>query len=287
MEALAKSRELLELVKFEHTVFALPFALTGAVIAAQGYPEPLPWILLAVLGGRTFAMALNRIIDRRFDALNPRTANRAIPAGRVRLWEAWLLALASLALMVAAVLPLPGICLKLLPLAILVLAGYSFTKRFTWMCHLVLGAALGMAGAGGWIAVTGRVDLEAVLLGVAVTTWVAGFDIIYAAQDTDFDREHHLHSLPVRLGVGGGLRVSRLLHAVTVTALSALGLQAGLGPIYWVGVGAVALMLVYEQSLVKEGDLSRVDVAFFNLNGYVSLAMLTFTTLNYYWAFLH
>lgn len=287
MGALTKSRELLELVKFEHTLFALPFALTGAVMAAGGYPDPLPWILLAVLGGRTFAMALNRIIDRRIDGLNPRTAERAIPAGRVALWEAWALAIASLALMVAAVLPLPPLCLQLLPVAVLVLAGYSYTKRFTWACHLVLGTALGMAAAGGWIAVTGAIEMPAVLLGVAVTSWVAGFDIIYACQDESFDRTQGLHSLPVKLGVGGGLRVSRWLHALTVTSLTAIGLVGELGPFYWIGVLTVAGMLIYEQSLVKEGDLSRVNLAFFNLNGYVSLAMLTFTTLNYYWSFLH
>jgi 4-hydroxybenzoate polyprenyltransferase len=279
----SKFRELLELIKFEHTVFAMPFAMIGAWMAAGGWPpmDRLFWIVLAITGGRTYAMALNRILDRAIDARNPRTAGRALPAGRLKMAEAWALAIGGLALFVGAALPLPPLCLQLLPLAFLVLTAYSLMKRITWACHLVLGVALGAAAAGGWVAVSGTLPVPAMVLGLTVLTWVAGFDIIYACQDVDFDRAEGLHSIPARLGLRGGLRVSSLLHVLTAAGLVTIGVQMAMGWVFWLGVAAVVACLIYEHRLVSADDLSRVDAAFFTLNGVVSLAMFTATVLDY------
>lgn len=279
----SKIRELLELIKFEHTVFALPFAMIGAWLAADGWPpiDRLFWIIVAVAGGRTYAMALNRILDRAIDARNPRTAERALPAGRVSMVEAWALGIGGLVAFVGAASQLPPLCMTLLPLAFVVLTVYSLMKRITWACHLVLGLALGGAATGGWVAVSGDLPLPAVLLGLTVATWTAGFDIIYACQDVEFDRTQGLHSIPARLGLRGGLLVSSWLHVLTVAGLVAVGALVGVGPFYWAGVATVAGFLVYEHRLVSADDLSRVDAAFFTLNGCVSLAMFTATILNY------
>ncbi|MBC7542083.1 MAG: UbiA family prenyltransferase [Candidatus Sericytochromatia bacterium] len=278
-----KARELLELIKFEHTVFAMPFALIGAWMAAGGWPpmDRLFWVVLAIAGGRTYAMALNRILDRVFDARNPRTAQRALPAGRIKLAEAWALGLGGLAVFILGTLQLPPLCMRLWPLAFLVLTVYSLMKRISWACHLVLGLALGAAAAGGWVAVSGTLPVPAMILGLTVFTWAAGFDIIYACQDVDIDRAEGLHSIPARLGLRGGLRVSSFLHVLTVAGLVALGVQMGMGVAYWVGVATVLGCLVHEHRLVSADDLSRVDAAFFTLNGCVSLAMFTATVLDY------
>lgn len=275
-------REYAELIKLEHTVFALPFALSGTILAANGWPgwRVLALVILAMVGGRTFAMALNRLIDARIDARNPRTRDRGIPAGRVKAWEAAAMAAGALALMAWATWQLPPLCWQLWPLAVAILAAYSYTKRFTSLSHLVLGLALGAGAAGGWLAVSGAFVPGTFLLAGAVILWVAGFDVIYACQDESFDRQAGLHSLPVRLGLAGGLRVSAGLHAATVALLAALGVVQHLGVIYWLGVAAVAAMLWYEHSLVSADDLSRVDQAFFAVNGWVSVGLFACTLLD-------
>ncbi len=268
-----------EMIKIEHTVFALPFALSGMVLAGTQSPswQVVFFIILAFAGARSAAMTLNRIIDAKIDLRNPRTTSRAIPAGRISMWQASVLAAASFAVMLYAASNLPPICLQLSPIAIFWLSFYSFTKRFTWACHLALGVSLGGAALGGWVAAGGQLNtLAPWVLAVAVATWVAGFDIIYASQDIDFDNKENLHSIPARFGLAKALDISSGLHVVTVTALSFLGWVLGLGLIYWIGVTMVAMMLAYEHHLVKPTDLSKVNAAFFNINGIVSiLAFLT------------
>ena len=268
-----------EMIKIEHTVFALPFALSGMVLAGTQLPgwQVVFFIILAFAGARSAAMTLNRIIDAKIDLRNPRTTSRAIPAGRISTTQAYVLAVASFALMLYAASNLPPICLQLSPIAIFWLSFYSYTKRFTWACHLALGVALGGAALGGWVAAGGQLNMLAPwVLALAVATWVAGFDIIYASQDIDFDNKEHLHSIPARFGLATALNISSGLHVVTIAALSLLGWVMGLGIIYWIGVTTVAMMLAYEHHLVKPTDLSKVNAAFFNINGVVSiLAFLT------------
>lgn len=268
-----------EMIKIEHTVFALPFALSGMVLAGTQSPgwQVVFFIILAFAGARSAAMTLNRIIDAKIDLRNPRTTSRAIPAGRISTTQAYVLAVASFAIMLYAASNLPPICLQLSPIAIFWLSFYSYTKRFTWACHLALGVALGGAALGGWVAAGGQLNtLAPWVLALAVATWVAGFDIIYASQDIDFDNKEHLHSIPARFGLATALNISSGLHVVTIAALSLLGWAMGLGIIYWIGVTMVAMMLAYEHHLVKPTDLSKVNAAFFNINGVVSiLAFLT------------
>jgi 4-hydroxybenzoate polyprenyltransferase len=274
-----KIREYFELIKFEHTVFALPFALAGMLLGStSGLPDLITviWVLLAMVGGRTAAMALNRVIDAEIDKKNPRTADRAIPAGRIRKISAVMLAIAGFALLTYAAWQLPLICRQLLPVAILILIGYSYTKRFTHLSHFVLGAALGAGAAGGWLAVSGEITIPVVLWGLAITFWVAGFDVLYALQDIDFDRENKLFSIPAWLGVSKSLLLSRLFHVVTLALLFTLGLMINVGLLYWIGLVLAALLLVYEHSLVSENDFSRLNTAFFNVNGYVSICMFLF-----------
>jgi 4-hydroxybenzoate polyprenyltransferase len=268
------------MVKFEHTLFALPFALAAAAIAARGHGISLGrvvGIVVAMAGARTAAMGFNRIADRHFDAKNPRTAGREIPAGQISLAAAWTLTLVSTAVFVATAAALGPLCLALSPVAIALLYGYSFTKRFTALCHLVLGLAIAGGPAGAWIAVRGDFGWIPGLLMIAVATWIAGFDILYALADRDFDRSAGLHSIPARFGVTGALVISAGLHAVTVAALAALVPLALLGAPYLVGVLTVFGLLVYEHAIVRPNDLSRLDVAFFTLNGYVSVAFLAAT----------
>lgn len=280
--AFKRWREYGDMIKLEHTIFALPFALTGTIVAANGWPgwAVLFWVVLAMSGGRTFAMALNRLIDAELDARNPRTRGRAIPAGRVQPWEALALAGGALVLMAWATWQLPLICRQLWPLAILILAAYSYTKRFTWLSHLVLGLALGAGAAGGWLAVTGSFAPGTFILAGAVILWVAGFDIIYACQDEQFDRAEGLHSVPARLGLARGLKLSAALHAVTVVLLVLFGWIQSLGWIFAAGVAAAAGMLWYEHRLVSPTDLTRVDQAFFAINGWVSVGLFACTLLD-------
>jgi 4-hydroxybenzoate polyprenyltransferase len=268
------------MVKFSHTVFALPFALAATALAARGHGITLAQIvaiLVAMAGARTAAMGFNRIVDRRIDAKNPRTAGREIPTGKVSVLSAAFLTALSAAAFVAAAASLGRLCLALSPIVLGLVLGYSFTKRFTWLCHLFLGLAIGIAPAGAWIAVRGDLGAPAIWLVAAVTTWIGGFDILYALSDREFDRGAGIHSIPARFGVPAALLISALLHLGTVVALIAAGHSAGLGTIYFAGVAAVVAIFAYEHSIVRPSDLSRVDVAFFNLNGYVSLVYLLAT----------
>ncbi len=275
-------RVFLEAIKFSHTVFALPFAFTGAVLAAQGLPTLYQafWIVLAMVGARTAAMGMNRLIDAGIDAANPRTRNRAIPAGLLtrRAVAVWIAA--SLALLLVAARMLNPLCLLLAPVAVFFLVIYSYCKRFTSLSHLVLGVCLAAAPLGAWIAVRGSVGLPALLLAVAVLFWVAGFDILYALQDLEFDGKAGLFSIPARLGVRGALMAARLCHLITVVMLSWLGAAAGLGIVYLAGATLAALLLAYEHWLVRGGDLSRLDAAFFLVNGYISIAVFVFTLVD-------
>lgn len=268
------------MVKFSHTVFALPFALAATAIAARGHgitAAQVLAILVAMAAARTAAMGWNRIVDRRLDARNPRTAGRELPTGKVSLLAAALLTAASAAVFVAAAASLGRLCLSLSPVVLVLVLGYSFTKRFTWLCHLFLGLAIGVAPAGAWIAVRGEVGMPAIWLVAAVATWIGGFDILYALADLDFDRQAGIHSVPARFGVRAALALSAALHLGTVLALLAAGQAAGLGAIYYLGVAAVLAIFVYEHSILRPSDLSRLDVAFFNLNGYVSLVYFAAT----------
>jgi 4-hydroxybenzoate polyprenyltransferase len=268
------------MVKFSHTVFALPFALAATAVAARGHGITLAQvlaILVAMAGARTAAMGFNRIVDRRLDARNPRTASRELPTGKVSVLAAGLLTAASAAVFVAAAASLGRLCLLLSPVVLVLALGYSFTKRFTWLCHLFLGLAIGVAPAGAWIAVRGDLGMPAIWLSAAVATWIGGFDILYALADRDFDRQAGIHSIPARFGVAAALALSALLHVGTVLALLAAGWAAGLGVIYYGGVAAVVAIFVYEHSILRPSDLSRLDVAFFNLNGYVSLVYFAAT----------
>jgi 4-hydroxybenzoate polyprenyltransferase len=274
-----KLRTYLEMIRFSHTVFALPFAFMGAILAAGGIPpgEKLGWILVAMVGARSGAMGMNRIADRRLDALNPRTRDRALPQGRISLWEAVAFVVGSFAVFLLAAWMLNPMCLALGPLAILIVCGYSYTKRFTSLSHLVLGLSLGLAPIGAWIAVTGRVGLPSLILGAAVLFWVAGFDILYAFMDIDFDRRTGMFSLPARLGMARGLWVAGAFHAITVCCLALLMPLVRLGPIYGIGLVLAGALLCYEHLLVHRHGLAKLDMAFFNLNGVLSLGMFLAT----------
>jgi 4-hydroxybenzoate polyprenyltransferase len=266
----------LDAIKFEHTVFALPFAFIAMLLAAGGWPgwRTVAWVTAAMVGARTCAMAANRVIDRAIDAANPRTAGRHLPTGVLRVVDLRLLAAAGAVLMFVAAWMLNPLCLALAPLALVFLVGYAYTKRFTWTSHWILGFTDGIAAAGGWIAVRGDFDLPPLVLWFALTVWIAGFDLIYACQDVAFDRAHGLRSVPARFGIPAALALARLNHLLTVAALAALGVIAGLGTPYWIGWLAVAALFVYEHSLVTPRDLSRLDVAFFNVNGYIAVLVL-------------
>ena len=276
-----KLRVLLEMVKWEHTVFALPFAYAGMLAASAPFsPSNLIWITVAMIGARTAGMTLNRIIDASIDARNPRTADRAIPKGLIGMREAWIFTLVSVGLLVLATLFLAPITRVLWPLVVLGFVVYPYTKRFTWLCHLALGIANGLAPAAAWVAVTNDVSWTPVLIWAAAALWVGGFDILYALLDRDFDLENRVNSLPARFGVGSALVVSRLWHAVSVVFLVAFGAAAGLGVVYYLGVLVVAWLLFYEQSLVRKDDLSKLDMAFFTMNGVISLVFFVFVLLD-------
>lgn len=271
----APIREALEMIKFPHTVFALPFALLSAFRAAHGAvpARTLAWIVGAMVGARTAAMCFNRIADRAIDARNPRTASRAIPAGRLSLSFAAGLCASGLALLFLSAFELNELAFVLAFPAAGLLFLYSYTKRFTAASHLVLGLCLGIAPLGAWIAVRGRLDPAPALLCAAVLFWTAGFDVLYALQDEAFDRETGLRSIPARLGTGRSLVVSAVFHAVTLVFLALFTRAVSGGGLFWAGIGLAALALVYQHSIVKPGDLSRLDAAFFTANGFVSLAV--------------
>lgn len=267
-------RVFLELVKFEHTIFALPFAYLGMVLAARGWPgwRTFLWITVAMVAARTVAFAVNRLADRFYDARNPRTQNRPLPRGEISPAAVRAIAAVAVAVLTLAAWQLNRFVLALLPAAVLFLIGYSYTKRFTWLSHWILGFTDGMAVAGAWAAVTGSLAHPAPwLLWLTVTFWMAGFDIIYACQDTGFDRREGLHSVPARFGNALALRVARANHVLTVLLLAAAGWTLRLGWPFWLGVVLVAILLWWENSLVKPDDLSRVNLAFFTVNGYISV----------------
>lgn len=277
-----KIRIFLEMIRFEHTIFALPFAYVGAFLTGRGISDlpGLLWITLAMVGARTAAMSLNRIIDRHLDAKNPRTAGRALPKGLLSTAEVWIYVFLSFAVLLYAARQLSPLAFRLFPIAVLVLSTYSFTKRFSWTCHLFLGAALGLAPLGSWIALTGRFDLAPVLLALGVLFWVAGFDIIYACDDYDFDRKEGIYSIPARFGIKKALTVSAAFHIIAPLLFLASGLVLNLGVFYLAGVGIAVAILFRQHILVRPDDLSHAGVAFFNMNGILSIVIFVFTFLD-------
>jgi 4-hydroxybenzoate polyprenyltransferase len=271
-------------VRFGHSVFALPFALVGALLAARSTPLTLgrvAWIAGAMVSARSAAMGFNRLVDARYDARNPRTAARELPRGAMTTREATLFVGLSSLIFVGCARALGPLCFALSPLALAIVFWYSLAKRYTWATQLFLGLAMAVAPVGGWLAAGGGAGWEPVWLALAIGTWVGGFDVLYACQDLEFDRAHGLRSIPVRFGVAGALWISRLLHLVTVLCLAALGAAADLGPVYYAGVAAVAFLLAFEQSLVREDDLSQLKRAF-DMNGYVGILYLLVTGVALY-----
>ena len=279
-----KVKALLDNIKFEHTIFALPFAYLGMVLASKGLPTfwQFLWVTMAMAGARTLAMSTNRLIDFRQDVLNPRTANRPLPKGLLSRKAVVLLCVISFAVVLFSAWQLNPLCVALFPLAMIILIGYSFTKRFTWFTHAFLGIADGGAPLGGWIAITGQLGWEPVVLAFAVATWVGGFDLIYACQDIEFDRKHGVHSVAARFGVKAALEWSIIAHAITILLLILLGVMMSLGLLYWLGLAVATLLLTYEHSLVRADDLSRLNVAFFNMNGYIAVIVFAFTFAGLY-----
>jgi 4-hydroxybenzoate polyprenyltransferase len=270
------ARRFVSLVKLEHTVFALPYAYTGAILALGQVPSArqLFWITVAMVGARSLAMALNRLIDAAIDARNPRTARREIPAGLLSRTDVIAFAVASLIVFLVAVWQLAPITRWLWPIPVAGFVIYPYLKRVTWLCHPFLGAVDGLAPVGGWVAVTNHVDPASFLLGGAVALWIGGFDIIYATMDMEIDRSQGLHSIPCRFGVATALRITRAFHLASVILLVWLGIALGLGPLYYLGVAVVAALLAYENSIVSADDLSRVDMAFLTMNGVIALVFL-------------
>ncbi len=274
----------LEMIKFQHTLFALPFALTSAMVCARfegvTWLDKLGWILLAMVGARSAAMGFNRIVDVKFDALNPRTQNRELPTGKITVRQASALVVVAAALFVFAAYQLNLLAFALSFPALFVILFYSYTKRFTSFCHIVLGFCIGIAPFGAWVALTGKWAWPPLLLTVAVMFWVAGFDIIYATLDEEFDKKMGLHSMVRRLGVPQALRLAKLFHLFFFVALIAFGIVTHLGIIYYIGVVAIGAFLAYEHALVRPDDLRRVNVAFFTVNGVISVMMLVVTAVD-------
>ena len=291
MPLLPKLREYARLIRFSHTVFALPFALAAVVLAWPTHPVGLRtsiWILVAMVGARTAAMGFNRLADRDVDALNPRTQGWELPQGKVKVWEVILLTGCSALVFIFAAYQLNWLCFILSPVALAIVFLYSYTKRFTWTCHLVLGLALSLAPMGAWLAVTGAPEsLGSVripfFLGLAVLFWLAGFDVLYSLQDRDFDRAQGLHSIPARFGIVQSLSLSTLFHSLTILFLFLVGISAGLGAIYWVGLVLVSATILWEHRLVGPNDLSRINRAFFDFNAYVSIGYLLTTLGDLIW----
>ena len=278
-------RTVLEMIKFEHSVFALPFALTGALLAARATHQPpngwptlrqLLWIVVAMVAARSAAMTMNRIVDLRYDRENPRTKQRALATGALSVQFAWLFTIVAISVFFVAAWQLNPLALKLAPVAIVILFFYSFTKRFTNWSHLFLGFALGISPAAAWIAITGALDLRMLILCAAVTLWVGGFDVLYACQDVEYDHQAGLFSVPKKFGIAKALLIARLMHLGVVVLLGWLALSFSLPWPAWAGIAVVAALLSYEHSLVKADDLSKLDAAFFTVNGYISMLFLLF-----------
>jgi 4-hydroxybenzoate polyprenyltransferase len=289
----SRIRTILEMIKFEHSVFALPFALTGALLAARyptipgalpgwpaaaGWPSwrQILWIIVAMVGARSAAMTMNRIIDLRYDRENPRTRARALATGALSVGFAWAFALAASAVLVIAAWQLNTLAFELSPVALAVLFFYSYTKRFTLWSHVVLGFCLGMSPAAAWIAVAGSLDARMLILCAAVTLWVGGFDVLYACQDVEYDKSAGLFSVPKRFGIARALTIARAMHVVMIALLAWLAASFHLPWPAWIGIAVVAALLAYEHSLVSPNDLSRMNAAFFTVNGYISLLFLLF-----------
>jgi 4-hydroxybenzoate polyprenyltransferase len=270
------------LVKLEHTIFALPFAYVGALLAVDGVPPAadLLWITVAMVGARSLAMALNRLVDAEIDAHNPRTASRELPAGRLSRVQVLLFCAGSLAVFLVAVFQLDPVVRWLWPIPVLGFVVYPYLKRFTWLAHLWLGAVDGLAPVGAWVAITGELPWEAWVLGAAVAAWIAGFDLFYSLFDVEVDRAQGLHSWATRWGERGVFAGARVLHALTVALLAVAGLGLDVGVAYWLGVAAVAALLLYEHTLVRPGDLRRLDAAFFTVNGVISVVFLGFVLVD-------
>lgn len=283
---MSKVRIFLEMIKFEHTLFALPFAFVGAILGAVTVEKRLPdwsecgWILLAMVGARTAAMGLNRLIDRAIDERNPRTAMRAIPAGLLKSKDVIIYIIISFILLFWAAAQLNSLAVKLLPLTVFFLVIYSYTKRFTWACHLVLGLTIGLAPLGGWVAVTGGMTWTAIILYITVALWTAGFDTIYACQDVEIDRKEGLYSIPARFGIARALGIARMLHALTAAGFALLLIMTDLSWWYFAGTIISAAILLYEHRLVKPNDLSKLNAAFFTMNGVLSAVIFVFTFID-------
>lgn len=277
-----KIRIILELIKFQHTVFALPFALISMLVCANGLPSLriIFWILVAMVSARSTAMAFNRVVDLRFDALNPRTQSRHLPAGKISIQSVWVFIVIMAIIFIFSAYKLNKLAFFLSPLALAILYFYSFTKRFTCLAHIFLGLSLGIAPIGVWVAIKSQLGFPSLVLGLTVLLWVAGFDIIYATQDVEFDKKYNLHSLVVRFGIPKALFTSRVMHLLMLFGLLWFGNLTQLGLIFFVGVLIVALMLIYEHSLISPSDLSKVNIAFFNINGIVSVFLLVMTGID-------
>jgi 4-hydroxybenzoate polyprenyltransferase len=281
---LDRLRTYFSFVRFSHSVFALPFALTGALLASRQHPVTWThvfWIVVCMVTARSAAMGFNRLVDARFDAANPRTSSRELPSGRMSTTEATIFVVVMSAAFVASAGQLSPLCLVLSPVALMIIFWYSLAKRFTWATQFFLGLAMAIAPVGGWLAAGGGAGWEPWLLGLAIGLWVGGFDVLYACQDLEVDRRQQLKSIPVRFGVEASLWISRVMHVGAIVCLAMLGLLTGLGAVYFLGVAAVAALLLYEQSLVSATDLSKVKFAF-DLNGYVGILYFLITAISVY-----
>lgn len=276
---MGKLRAHLENIALSHSVFALPFAYMGAVLAAQGIPSAhdLIWVTLAMVGARSAALALNNLIDLKYDKIHPRFTQRPLVTGAIKPWEVVVLTTISLLVFIYAAAQLQPLCLKLAPLALVPLSAYPYMKRFSWTCHLVLGASLAIAPVGAWIAVNGAFSVPIVLLGLAVGIWIAAFDVIYGCQDVEFDKAHGLNSMPVRFGIAGALLLSRYMHVISISSFAVVGWLLQLPLLYFIGVGVAAVVLVYQHSIVKPDDFSQVTQTYFMRNGLVGISIFLCT----------
>jgi len=269
------------MIKFEHSIFALPFAYLGAFLAEKKVPDFMTifWITIAMVGARSFAMALNRLIDIDIDRRNPRTSNRALPKGLLSIQNVIIFSLISLTIFLIAVYQLAPVCRYLWPFVVIPFVIYPYTKRFTWLSHFVLGLCLGLAPIGAWVAITNKISLESVIIGAAVLCWVSGFDIFYALQDIDFDRKNKLYSIPVKFGISNSLVLTKILHISSVIFLIWAGLRLNLGIFYFTGVAISGILLAYENLIIKHDDLSKLNMAFFTMNGVISVIMFSFVLI--------
>lgn len=279
---LKKIADFLKMIKIEHTLFALPFAFTGAVIAAGGLPSysQIFWIIVAMVGARTGAMGLNRVIDAEIDKKNPRTASREIPSGKISKGESIVYIIISFLIYEFATLMLNKLCFYLSPIPLIIFITYSYTKRFTSLCHIVLGVALGLAPIGAWVAVAGNINTGIVIMGIGVLFWVSGFDIIYALQDIEFDKQEKLFSIPAFIGVKKSLILARCFHIISFILFLLTALLLNLGKLYLLGIFLSGIFMFFQHRVISENDLTRVNIAFFNLNAYISLTVFVFTTLD-------